>query len=151
MVHIYNIACLYIGEHLYETKWTVPLTFRLWQSQNFLMDLAAIREVSRFSIKMKVCTQKEASFQPLRRYFNLMSSRLTPKSGQKWLGVLSEPLNLWTTKVGHFFAILFDTPTSAASKTFPVCQGCGATADTRALFPGSCAHVTDLTMIKTNS
>ena len=41
------------------TKWTVPLTFRLWQSQNFVMDLAAIREVSRFSLKMKVCTQKK--------------------------------------------------------------------------------------------
>ena len=70
---------------------------------------------------------KRIEFQQLRRYFNLLSSRLTPESGQKWLGVLSEPLNLWTTKVSHFFAILFDTPTSAATKTFPVCHGCGAT------------------------
>ena len=70
---------------------------------------------------------KRSEFQQLRRYLNLLSSRLTPESGQKWLGVLSEPLNLWTTKVSHFFAILFDTPTSAASKTLPVCQGCGAT------------------------
>ena len=70
---------------------------------------------------------KRSEFQQLRRYFNLLSSRLTPESGQKWLGVLSEPLNLWTTKVSHFFAMLFDTPTSAATKMFPVCHGCGAT------------------------
>ena len=70
---------------------------------------------------------KRSEFQQLRRYFNLLSSRLTPESGLKWLGVLSEPLNLWTTKVSHFFAILFDMPTSAASKRFPVCRGCGAT------------------------
>ena len=37
---------------------------------------------------------KRNEFQQLRRYFNLLSSRLTPESGQKWLGVLSEPLNL---------------------------------------------------------
>ena len=159
-----------------------PLTFRLWQSQNFVMDFAAIREVSRFSSGVgsiswlvrrghgrattcelyakiiaesellqpalnethKFCFQhwsrgrgtcgtgsvapvqpengsmyaKRSDFQQLRRYFNLLSSRLTPKSGQKWLGVLSEPLNLWTTKVSHFFAIYSTRPLPLQLKRF---------------------------------
>ena len=62
VVHIYHTACLYIGQHLYEIKWTVPLTFRPWEGHNFVIDLGATREVSRFSPKMEVWTQKEAPF-----------------------------------------------------------------------------------------
>ena len=62
VVHMYHIACLYIGQHLYEIKWTVPLTFRPWQRHIFVIDLGATREVSRFSPKMEVWTQKEARF-----------------------------------------------------------------------------------------
>ena len=58
MVHTYHMECLYIGQHLYEIKWTVPLTFRPWQGHNFVIDLGATREVSRFSPKMEVWTQK---------------------------------------------------------------------------------------------
>ena len=50
VVHIYHIACQYIGQHLYEIKWTVLLTFRLWQGHNFVVDLGATSEVSRFSL-----------------------------------------------------------------------------------------------------
>ena len=90
-------------------------------------DLGAIREVSRFQPQNGTMYAKRSEFQQLRRYFNLLSNRLTPENSQKRPGVLSEPPNLWTTEVSHFFAILFDAPTSAATKMFPVCQGCGAT------------------------
>ena len=47
---------------MHEVKWSVPLTFCLWQRQNFVIDLGAISEVSRFSSEMKVWTQNEAHF-----------------------------------------------------------------------------------------
>ena len=78
-------------------------------------------------IKAKLCLTASASkwkyvcyrteFQQLRQYFNLLSYRLTSESSQKRPGVLSKP----------FFAILFDTPTSAATKMFPVYHDCGTT------------------------
>ena len=97
-------------------------------------DLGAIREVSRFQPQNGTMYAKRSEFQPLRRYFNLLSNRLTPESSRKRPGVLSEPPNLWTTEVSHFFAILFDAPTSAATKMFPVCQGCGATDEAQGRF-----------------
>ena len=36
-------------KQIYEIKWTVPLTFCPRQGHNFVIDLGAIREVSRFS------------------------------------------------------------------------------------------------------
>ena len=34
VVHIYHIACQYIGQHLYEIKWTVLLTFLPYQHRS---------------------------------------------------------------------------------------------------------------------
>ena len=123
VVHMYHIACLYIGQHLYKIKWTVPLTFRPWEGHNFVIDLGATREVSCFSPKMEVWTQKEEPFSNSGE----TSTFLQQNSIQKRLK--TGRCGVRTTKLvnSHFFAILSATPTSAATKILPVCHGCGTT------------------------